>query len=104
VTTINPCAKQRNPFPTAACFWCGNDFVPGGRGRPQKFCSSGCRSAFFAAARSWAVGEALAGRLPIERLRNAAGKTCTFPGRENDDREVAKAEREALAASWPTDA
>jgi len=64
------------------CLWCDASFVPGGRGKPQRFCSARCRSAFFAAARSWAAMEALAGRLPIDCLRNASKKTCTFPTRK----------------------
>jgi len=46
------------------CLWCGRPLPPRqhSRGSPQRFCSAGCRAAFWTAARRW-VHEAVAGGL-----------------------------------------
>jgi hypothetical protein len=58
---------------TVCCPWCGRSFRPRtSGGSDQRFCSAGCRTAFWSAARRW-IGRALdVGLLSAEVLKTAA--------------------------------
>lgn len=52
-----------------ACLWCCAQFEPRVGGKPQRFCSPGCRGAFHTAARRWAEDAVARGALTVEELR-----------------------------------
>ncbi len=64
----------------AACTWCDTGFTPRNGGKAQRFCSTDCRTDYFAACRVWGEQEHREGRVPTETLRNALEKRARCPG------------------------
>ena len=61
------------------CLWCEVLFERRRDGRrAQRFCSASCRSAFFSAARRWAVKGVETGILTVGQLRDESSATCTL--------------------------
>jgi hypothetical protein len=70
------CLDNRRNSETLACEHCGRKFNPrqGSGGRPQRFCSTGCRLAFHAEARSGANGGEGS---DLDAQRSQRGPTCS---------------------------
>jgi len=62
-----------NGVETRTCPWCSRQFRPRiTGGKPQRFCGSRCRLAFFAAARAWSLSLLDRHLLSVETLKVAA--------------------------------
>ena len=66
-------------FPENYCVWCDAGFTPGHGGKAQRFCSTQCRNAYFAACRAWGEQEHQEGRVPTATLRNAHKQRARSP-------------------------
>ena len=63
-------AGRRGAVTTRACTWCGDPYTPRKTGgRPQRFCSEGCRRAFGSGCRAWAGALLASGLLPVSALK-----------------------------------
>jgi hypothetical protein len=60
------------------CEWCGKPYRPRRGGSPQRFCGSGCRTAFWSALRRWGERAIAAGVLTIPDVRNGDPAACTL--------------------------
>ena len=77
------------------CAWCGEAYKPGGRGKPQRFCSAAHRRAYEQAARDW-VRQAIAdGLLTVLDLRAASRTTRAFVGAPSGSRDGRSGPRSA---------
>ncbi len=59
------------------CPWCNEPFTPRPRdtgGKPQRYCSSGCRTDFHRACRIYAEEQVEAGTVSVGALREALSK------------------------------
>ena len=59
------------------CLWCDTPFTPRQGGKPQRFCSKGCRTGFHAAARKWAEQAVARGELTVAELRKPQTCLCS---------------------------
>ncbi len=59
------------------CLWCDAPFTPRQGGKPQRFCSKGCRTGFHAAARKWAEQAVTRGELTVAELRKPQTSPCS---------------------------
>lgn len=67
------------------CLWCRQPYEPRrDGGKRQRFCSKGCRVAFFDAVRAWALMMVEEGTVTVDEIRKALPATCTLPGRESE--------------------
>jgi len=54
------------------CPWCDQPFTPRGNGgRPQRYCSAGCRRALEQALRAWAARQLAEGHVTVAALQHA---------------------------------
>ena len=66
-------------IPDNICVWCDAGFTPRHGGKAQRFCSTRCRTAYFAACRAWGEQEHREGRVPTKTLRNAQEQRARSP-------------------------
>ena len=62
----------------AACAWCDTTFTPRNGGKTQRFCSTDCRTDYFAACRAWGEHEHREGLWSYRDAEKRTGATCTF--------------------------
>jgi hypothetical protein len=60
--------------------WCSGQFKARRSGSPKRFCSAGCRSAFWSALRLWGKDALATGVLTIDAVRNGPQEACTLVG------------------------
>ena len=83
VATKEKAKDRRFPQPSARdevgmnCLWCDTPFTPRQGGKPQRFCSKGCRTGFHAAARKWAEQAVARGELTVAELRKPQTCLCS---------------------------
>ncbi len=62
-----------------SCPWCNKPFLPRvGGGKPQRFCSTQCRTQFHSACRAWADAQVWSGNLPMSSLKRALRHRARF--------------------------
>ncbi len=85
------------------CRWCHGAFRPRmSGGKPQRFCSPGCRRAFEAALRAWAQAEFAAGRITVTELQRVCCRNELTPNDPVDRQPSREANARVGAPTFPT--